>query len=230
MKKTFLLVLSLLTIFIIGGCGDTRNNSSSVATNTSGTTETKMTEKIGDKKTDTFQGKRSLIAYFSRADENYRVGYIEKGNTRILAEMLADMTGGELFEIKTVKPYPKEHDPTIELAKQELADNARPEITGELPKVQDYDLIFLGYPIWWGDLPMAVYTFFDSENFSGKTIAPFCTHEGSGLAGTERFIAEATKAHVLSGLAVEGTVAQNSREKAKEELTAWLKKIEKENR
>lgn len=77
---------------------------------------------------------------------------------------------------------------------------------------------------------MAVYTFFDSENFSGKTIAPFCTHEGSGLAGTERFIAEATKAHVLSGLAVEGTVAQNSRDKAKEELTAWLKKIEKENR
>jgi len=145
MKKTFLLVLSLLTIFIIGGCGDTGNNSSSVATNTSGTTETKMTEKIGDKKTDTFQGKRILIAYFSRADENYRVGYIEKGNTRILAEMLADMTGGELFEIKTVKPYPKEHDPTIELAKQELADNARPEIIGELPKVQDYDLIFLGY-------------------------------------------------------------------------------------
>lgn len=115
-------------------------------------------------------GNRVLVAYFSRADENTGVGYIEKGNTRILAEMIAEKTKADLFEIKPAKPYPKEYTPATEMAKQEKEENARPEIVGELPDVQNYDVIFLGYPIWWSDLPMAVYTFLEKENFSGKTI------------------------------------------------------------
>ncbi len=170
-------------------------------------------------------GSKVLVVYFSRADENTGVGYIEKGNTRILAEMIADKTKADIFEIKPAKSYPKEYEPAIELAKQEKENNARPEVVGQLPDVQKYDVIFLGYPIWWGDLPMAVYTFLEKENFSGKTIIPFCTHEGSGISGTEGYIAEITKAKVLDGLEMRGSVAQNSRDKAKEEVMEWLKKL-----
>ena len=99
-------------------------------------------------------GKRALVVYFSRADENYNVGYIEKGNTKILAEMIAEATGADMFEIKPAKPYPKEYTATTNLAKKEKNEKARPEIVGTMPDVSGYDVIFFGYPIWWGDLPM----------------------------------------------------------------------------
>ena len=170
------------------------------------------------------QGKRILVAYFSRADENTGgVGYIEKGNTRILAEMMADITKGDLFEIKTVKPYPKEYQPAIEYAKKEKENNERPEIVGPLPDMSKYDVVFLGYPIWWGDLPMGVYTFLEKENFSGKTIIPFCTHEGSGLAGTESYIKDTTKANVLPGLEMRGKKAQTQQAEARKDMEKWVK-------
>ena len=169
------------------------------------------------------QGKRILVAYFSRADENTGgVGYIEKGNTRILAEMVADITKGDLFEIKTVKPYPKEYRPATEVAKQEKENNERPEINGPLPDMSQYDVIFLGYPIWWSDLPMGVYTFLEKENFAGKTIIPFCTHEGSGIGNTERFIAETTKAKVLPGLEMRGKKAQTQQAEARKDMEKWV--------
>ncbi|SHJ00857.1 Flavodoxin [Anaerovibrio lipolyticus DSM 3074] len=169
------------------------------------------------------QGKRILVAYFSRADENTGgVGYIEKGNTRILAEMAADITKGDLFEIKTVKPYPKEYRPATEVAKQEKENNERPEINGPLPDMSQYDVIFLGYPIWWSDLPMGVYTFLEKENFAGKTIIPFCTHEGSGIGNTERFIAETTKAKVLPGLEMRGKKAQTQQAEARKDMEKWV--------
>ena len=169
------------------------------------------------------QGKRILVAYFSRADENTGgVGYIEKGNTRILAEMAADITKGDLFEIKTVKPYPKEYRPATEVAKQEKENNERPEINGSLPDMSQYDVIFLGYPIWWSDLPMGVYTFLEKENFAGKTIIPFCTHEGSGIGNTERFIAETTKAKVLPGLEMRGKKAQTQQAEARKDMEKWV--------
>jgi len=154
---------------------------------------------------------RVLVVYFSRADENTGgVAYIEKGNTKILAEMIAERTHGDLFEIKTVKPYPKEYRPATEAAKQEKEENARPEIVGELPDLSKYDVVFLGYPIWWSDMPMPVYTFLDRENFAGKIILPFCTHEGSGLSDTQRSIANVTKADVREGFALQGHIAQKS--------------------
>ena len=163
--------------------------------------------------------------YFSRADENTGgVGYIEKGNTKILAEMIAERTRGDLFEIKTVKAYPKEYRPATEAAKQEKEENARPEIVGELPDLSKYDVVFLGYPIWWSDMPMPVYTFLDRENFAGKIILPFCTHEGSGLSGTDRTIAETTKADVKDGFALAGHIAQNSPDEARSALYEWMSK------
>ena len=170
-------------------------------------------------------GKRVLVAYFSRADENTGgVGYIEKGNTKILAEMIAARTNGDLFEIKPAKAYPKEYRPATEVAKQEKADNARPEIVGELPDLSKYDVVFLGYPIWWSDLPMPVYTFLEKENFAGKTILPFCTHEGSDIGYTPRAIADTTKADVKDGFELAGHIAQNSPDEAKTALYAWMEK------
>lgn len=103
-------------------------------------------------------GQKILVAFFSRAGENYNVGYIKKGNTQIIAEMIAAETGGTLFHIEPVTPYPAGYDECIEVAKKELNANARPEIKGDV-SVEDYDVVFLGYPNWWGDVPMAVYTF-----------------------------------------------------------------------
>jgi flavodoxin len=166
-----------------------------------------------------------LIAYFSRTGENYNVGVIEKGNTEIVAEMIAEQTGGDLFHIETVDSYPENYQECTNVAQQEQRDNARPELSATVANMDGYDTIYLGYPIWWGDMPMAVYTFLESYDFAGKTIIPFCTHAGSGLAGTVRSITSACPgASVESGLAISGTTAQNDRESAKNAVIQWLKK------
>ena len=164
-----------------------------------------------------------LIAYFSRADENYNVGYIEKGNTAILAEMVAEITGGDLFEIQTVNPYPADYDTCTDVAKQEQKDNARPELTGSVADMDQYSVCYLCYPIWWGDLPMAVYSFLDGYEWNGKTIITVNTHEGSGKAGTPDKIQKyLPDARVVDGIAMTGSTAQNSRDEAREQIEDWL--------
>lgn len=166
-----------------------------------------------------------LVAFFSRAGENYAVGYIEKGNTHIVAEMIAEETGGTLFHIEPVTPYPEDYTECTQVAKKEKNENARPAVKGDI-KVEDYDVIFIGYPNWWGDMPMAVYTFIEKHDWTGKTVVPFCTHEGSGLSGTERKLKNACRsATVLKGLAIRGNTAQNARTQAKQILTKWLENL-----
>lgn len=222
MKKMFTMLVLALCALTLTACGSsaTAKNSGSAPK-----AEAPKTETPKDAASSAPAGKRALVVYFSRADENYVVGNVEKGNTRILAEMIAEATGADTFEIKPAKPYPKEYTPATEVAKQEKNDNARPEIVGTMPDVSGYDVVFVGYPIWWGDLPMPCYTFFDKVKLEGKTIAPFCTHEGSGLSGTDNNIANATKAKVTEALVMKGSVAQNSRDEAKKEVTDWLKKL-----
>lgn len=175
--------------------------------------------------TDMEGNKKVLVAFFSRTGENYAVGNISKGNTHIIAEMLAKETGGKLFQIETVNPYPDEYKVCVDVAKAEKESNARPKVKGDV-KVEDYDIIFLGYPNWWGDMPMAVYTFIEKHNWNGKTVVPFCTHEGSGLSGTERKLKDACKgATVSEGLAVKGTTAQNSQPQALKTVQTWLLKM-----
>lgn len=166
-----------------------------------------------------------LVAFFSRAGENYAVGYIEKGNTHIVAEMIAEETGGTLFHIEPVTPYPEDYTECTQVAKKEKNENARPAVKGDI-NVEDYDVIFIGYPNWWGDMPMAVYTFIEKHDWTGKTVVPFCTHEGSGLSGTERKLKNACGgATVLKGLAIRGNTAQNARTQAKQILTKWLENL-----
>lgn len=169
--------------------------------------------------------KKVLVVFFSRTGENYAVGNIEKGNTHIIAEMIAKESGGKLFRIETVKPYPDEYKACVEIAKTEKENNVRPEVKGDV-KVEDYDVIFLGHPNWWEDMPMAVYTFIEKHNWNGKTVVPFCTHEGSGLSGTERKLKNACKgATVSEGLAIKGTIAQNSQAQARQSVKKWLESI-----
>ncbi|MCM1176118.1 MAG: flavodoxin [Clostridium sp.] len=166
--------------------------------------------------------KKILVAFFSHTGENYAVGNIEKGNTHILAEMIAESTGGDLFEIAPVKEYPKTYSACVDVAKKEKESSARPEIAGDI-SVEDYDMIFIGYPNWWGDMPMPVYTFIEKHSWEGKTVVPFCTHEGSGLSRTEKYIADSCRgASVGRGLAIKGETAQNSREQARKSVLSWL--------
>lgn len=170
------------------------------------------------------EGKK-LVVFFSHTGENYNVGFIEKGNTHIIADMIADATGADRFEIVPEKGYPKDsYEQCIEIAKQEKESNARPAIKGDV-KVEEYDVVFIGYPNWWGEAPMCVYTFIDKHDWTGKTVIPFITHEGSGMGGTDRKIAaacEGAETALGKGLAVQGKIAQKDRESAQKSVDRWL--------
>lgn len=169
------------------------------------------------------EGTSILVAYFSLAGEQYGVGVIEEGNTAIIAKMIAEQTGADTFEIEAVNAYPETYDGLLEVSRQERSDNARPEIAGTVDNMEDYDIVFVGYPNWWGDMPMIVYNFLESYDFSEKTVIPFCTHGGSGLSGTESTIEDITGAEMMDGFDIAGEAAQNQRDKASEAVTEWLR-------
>lgn len=160
---------------------------------------------------------KSIIIYFSRADENYAVGYIDKGNTEVIAEFINEITGAEMFKIEPKEKYPADYNECIAVAKKELTTNSRPEITKYLDSLDNYDTIYLGYPNWWGDVPMCVYTFLDKYDLSGKTIKPFCTHEGSGLGSTvNKLKSKYPNAIYEKGLEVQGVRVNDSKTKVQE--------------
>lgn len=168
------------------------------------------------------KNRKTLVVFFSRTGENYAVGNIQKGNTHIIAEMIAEETDGILFQIEPLKAYPEDYKKCTEVAKQEVESKARPAIKGDIA-IEDYDVIYIGYPNWWGDMPMPVYTFIEKHNWQGKTVIPFCTHEGSGLSDTENRLKKACEgAAVLKGLAIRGTTAQKSQEQARKTVISWL--------
>ena len=169
--------------------------------------------------------KRILIAYYSRRGNNYVSGKIIDlpiGNTEVIAKMIKEITGGEIFRIDTIKPYPEGYEETTEVAKQEKRSNARPELKNHVSSLNVYDVIFLGYPNWWGTMPMVVYTFLESYDFSNKVIIPFCTHEGSGLGTSLRDVIKiCPKAEVTHPMAFHG----GSVSKAKNDVKNWLSNI-----
>ena len=170
---------------------------------------------------------KSLVVYFSHTGENYAVGNISEGNTAIIAKMIESTTGSDTFEIVPSKEYPKTYKECTDVAKDEQKKNARPAYKGDVD-TSDYDTIYIGYPIWWGDMPMVVYTFLEKHDLNGKTIIPFCTHEGSGVSGTDGKIKRLYKnATVKQALAVRGATAQNERAKAEKAVDEWIKKSRK---
>ena len=171
------------------------------------------------------QGK-ILVAYFSRVGEEYGLGVVKKGNTAVVAGIIADKLGADLFEIKTVKNYPVNYDECTKVASREKSENARPELATRVENFDDYDTVFIGAPIWYGDVPMCVYTFHESYDFSGKKIIPFVTHGGSGLSGVDqRFSLACPNSEILQGLAIRGVTAQKNFSETEQKVSAWLRKL-----
>ncbi|MBQ3338009.1 MAG: hypothetical protein IJG82_00180 [Atopobiaceae bacterium] len=167
----------------------------------------------------------TLVLYFSRADENYNVGVISEGNTAVIAKMIASRTGADLFELVPVEPYPEGYQECCDVALDEKNRGARPELAA-LPDLAPYSTIFFGFPCWWGDLPMPVYTAIEALDWNGKTICPFNTHEGSGEAGMFSTLeAVCDGATVTAGLTVRGQDAQNDREGTQAEVDSWLSEL-----
>ncbi len=163
---------------------------------------------------------KQLVVYFSRTGENYNVGNIEVGNTEVIANYIRDITGADVFKIEPMKEYPHDYNECIKVSKEESDTNARPPIKSYLDSVDEYDVIYLGYPIWWGKMPMCVLTFLDHYNFNGKIIRPFCTHEGNGLGNTVTDLAKMLHgAEVKPGLGVQGSTVAT----AKNIVEEWLK-------
>ena len=165
----------------------------------------------------------ALIAYYSRAGENYFGGAyrrISVGNTERAAKMLAELTGGDLYKIEQAEPYSEDYKACIDEAKADLRRKARPAVLNLPERLDAYDEIYLGYPNYWGTMPMAVYTFLEHYDFTGKTIHPFCTHEGSGLSHTVQDIQKAASgAVVTAGLAIHGSGVDG----AKAALENWVR-------
>ena len=166
---------------------------------------------------------KTLIAFFSRADENYFGGamrYVKVGNTEIVAGIIKDLIPADSFKIEMKDPYSPVYMTCIEEAKKDLRAKARPELVSVPESIDEYDTVILAYPNYWGSMPMAVYTFLESFDFSGKTILPLCTNEGSGMGSSEREIKKTCPgATVKKGLPITGSAAAGS----KSSVERWLK-------
>lgn len=165
---------------------------------------------------------KKLIAFYARADENYVNGMIktlEVGNTEVAAGMVADLTGGDLFHIEQIRPYAKSYNECIAQAQHDQKHNARPQLKTCPESLDQYDTIYLGFPNYWGTMPMAVFTFLEHFDFSRKTIKPFCTHEGSGMGNSVSDIKKLCPgANIEKGLAIRGSSVQQ----AKKEIAEWI--------
>ena len=164
----------------------------------------------------------TLIAFFSRADENYFGGamrYVKTGNTEIVCGIMKDLIDADSFKIEMKEPYSPVYMTCIEEAKNDLRSKARPELKSMPGSINEYDTIVLAYPNYWGTMPMAVFTFLEAFDFTGKTILPLCTNEGSGMGSSERGIRKTCPDAVIKpGLSITGSRAADS----KAPVQKWL--------
>ena len=159
---------------------------------------------------------KTLVSYFSRTE-----------NTREVANQIHQIVGGDIFEVRATHSYPEAYRATTDQAKRELEANFRPQLTAEVENMESYGTVFIGYPNWWGTLPMAFFTFLEKYNFDGKTLVPFCTHEGSGLGrGVKDIQTLCPNSTILDGLALRGgTGGYAKTEAARQDVAEWLRKM-----
>lgn len=159
---------------------------------------------------------KSLVIYYSRCDENYMAGEIkniDKGNTEIVSEYISDITGADLFKVECAKEYPYKYDDCCMVAKEELMSDARPVLKSELNNINDYDVIYIGGPVWWGHFPCGIFTLLEKLDFKGKIVKPFTTHEGSGLGNVMEDINRfCIGADIKDGLCILGSNAKSSKD------------------
>ena len=153
-------------------------------------------------------GNKVLILYFSHS-----------GNTRMLAEQIHDRVGGDMVELKTVAPYPQDYDTVVDMAQKEQRSNARPQIATEISNLDEYRTVFIGFPNWWGTIPMPFFTFLEKYNLGDRNVIPFCTHEGSRLGRSESDLKKlCPQAQILKGFEVRGSRVSG----AQKDVDAWL--------
>lgn len=208
MKKFIMLVLSVLLLVSLAACSSNSDDTTSLSKDESRTSSA-ITD--NNNKTEINSDKSVLIAYFSWS-----------GNTKQLADMIQKEVGGDMFEIKPETPYTDNINELSGIALQEQRENARPELRNHIDDMSKYDIIFIGYPNWWSDMPMPVFTFLEEYDFSGKTIIPFSTYGESGFGKSiDSIKSTVTDSTVLDGLAVQ----ENELDNAKSKVTEWLKDI-----
>ena len=163
---------------------------------------------------------KSIVIFFSHAGDNYSVGNIEVGNTKIVADYISEITGAAQYEIVTHKYDGMVYTPLIELAKEEANKGELPPYEGTAPDLSQYDTVFIGGPVWWGTYPQVMFTLFKDINLDGKTVIPFTTHEGSGLASCVSDVKSAfSKTKVTQGFSIYGHEVRTGKAKVEK----WLK-------
>lgn len=207
-KRIMMLVLGIAVIMVaIFGIFTYLNNNQNESQDTNETVS-------NESKTDDINIENmgnTLILYFSMS-----------GNTETVANYIHEEIGGDIVKLETVQTYPEDYDELVDYAREEQRDNTRPELETTIENIEQYDTIFLGYPNWWGDMPMPIYSFLDQYDLSNKTIAPFITHGGSGLSGTSANIAnEEPDAVVTEGLAINGDDVDD----CQDEVNEWLNEL-----
>ena len=234
MKRIYAALLALSMVLALAACGAAESSNSTASDTASSrgqetqepsshpdAPDTPAGDDTAASNSETLSaGERNiLMASASRVVENGQV----LGNVEFIAQAIQQAVGGELFAIETVQEYPGTHDELLDFAYNELRENARPELASQIANPDQYDVIFLGYPIWNADLPMPMYTFLDTYDLSGKTVIPFTAHGGSGFAGTIR-----TLAAEEPGAQVESngfSVSRNSVADARDDVTAWVAEL-----
>ena len=219
MKKWTSLLLALAMALSLAACGNSNQENTpeppaSVSGSTAEETPTEEpaeepSEEPAESETSTTGDSTSvLIAYFSWS-----------GNTEQVAQIIQQETGGDLFEIAPATAYTDDYNELLDIAQQEQSDNARPELAGQVENWEQYDTIFVGYPNWWSDAPMLIYSFLESYDWEGKTLIPFCTSGGSGFGRSlDNLPASAPSATILEGFHVNGSSVDG----AAEDVAAWL--------
>lgn len=229
MKRfTAILLTLLMMVMVLAGCGGSSEEAAEEAN------APEAAEETSGQDTAAADGS-TLVAYFTRIG-NTGEGFPEgvdavtsaslnktedgfKGNAQLMAEWLADETGGELFAIESSDLYPADYDATVEKASDDQSKDVRPELTTKVENMDAYSTVILVYPNWWGDLPMAVYSFLDEYDLSGKQIIAYCTHEGSRFSGTIDTIRELEpEATVTEGLSIMGSDAANSEKEIRDSI------------
>ena len=216
LKKVISIFTAVLMAFSLSACGNNSDTASAASNTVSDTSAAKITDTKSDTETqkdqpDNGESSDILIVYFS-----------ETGNTEILAELIHEQVGGDMFRIEPVTPYPQGEE-LFDYTKAEQDNDERPEISGSVENMEQYDTVFIGYPIWWYEVPQIIKTFLDDYDLSGKKVIPFNTHEGSRDGGTYDYIAEQEPdAEVLEGLPIRGGDMQKDQS---ETVQNWLKEL-----
>ena len=188
MKKFLSLVLTLTMVITLAACGNSGSPESSASTVSSQTENPATSEESTTPSESTPQGEEASQPETEAGATSLVVYFSWSGNTESVAQEIQAQTGADLFEIIPAEPYTDDYNTLLDIAQEEQANDARPAIAGTVANFEQYDVVYLGYPNWWGDMPMILYTFLDTYDFSGKTIAPFVTSGGSGFSGTIRTI------------------------------------------